>query len=204
MWDSLLILFRWPNCLVFVYFIVFAAALGRWILHPINVKAGRLRAPTQYLLTDFVWLVLQLQLAFGFCVSWIGIEQRRLFPIVLGFLVLAVMLLWWFGIGSMSRARVMQPARRAMCTLLLLPAALGVMISLPALIVLLGVLETDLSTWGDLSIPLREYSRYKVLLWIVTPLLPVIGWMLRQVAFWIVRDAYAEQAVEVPIAHGEH
>jgi hypothetical protein len=204
MWDSLLILFQWPNCLVFVYFVVFAAALGRWILQPINVKGGRLRAPTQYLLTDFVWLVLQLQLAFGFCVSWIGIEQPRLFPFVLGFLVLAVTLLWWFGIGCMSRAGVMQPARRAMCTLLVLPGTLGVMISLPALIVLLGVLETDLTTWGDLSVPLREYSRYKVLLWIVTPLLPVIGWMIRQVAFWIVREVHVEHPAEVPVAHGEH
>lgn len=208
MFDNLWILIKqWPYLLLLVYFVAFSSGLGRWMLQPINEKGGRLRAPTQYLLTDFVWLVLQLQLALGFCVSWIGIEQTRLFPTVLGFLVFAVTLLWLFGVGFLSRAGVMQPARRAMFTLLLLPASLGVMMALPALLVMLAVLETDLTAWGDLAIPLREYNRSKVLLWIITPLLPLIGWMMRQISFWVVRDLRAERPVEVPVSrvpHGEH
>jgi hypothetical protein len=172
-----------------VYFVLSASLLGRWMIQPINEKGGRLRAPTQYLLTDFVWLVLQLQLALGFCVSWVGIEQQRLFPAILGFLVFAVTMLWLFGVGFLSRAGVTQSLRRAIFTMVLLPASLGVMMTLPALIVLLGVLETDLARWGDLAIPLREYSRFKVLLWVIVPLLPLLGWLLRQVAFWIVSPA---------------
>lgn len=183
----------WLLLLFVVYFIVSASLLGRWMIQPINEQGGRLRAPTQYLLTDFVWLVLQLQLALGFCVSWIGIEQTRLFPAILGFLFFAVTMLWLFGVGFLSRAGVTQPARRAMFTMLLLPASLGVMMTLPALMVLLGVLETDFSSWGDLAIPLREYTRYKVLLWIVTPTLPLIGWLLRQISYWIVQDLSATE-----------
>lgn len=208
MFDNLAPLIKhWPYVLLLIYFVAFSSALGRWMLQPINEKGGRLRAPTQYLLTDFVWLVLQLQLALGFCVSWIGVEQTRLFPAILGFLVFAVTLLWLFGVGFLSRAGVMQPARRAMFTLLLLPASLAVMMALPALVVMLGVLETDLTAWGDLAIPLREYNRYKVLLWIITPLLPVIGWMMRQISFWVVRDLHAEHPAAVPVSnipHGEH
>lgn len=180
-----------------IYFVVFASALGRWMLQPINIKAGRLQAPTQYLLTDFVWLVLQLQLALGFCVAWIGIEQRRLFPAILGFLVFAVTLLWLFGVGFLSRAGVTQPARRAMFTLLLLPASLGIMMALPAIVVMLVVLQLDFSGWGEISIPLREYQRYNMLLWIITPTLPLIGWMLRQISFWIVRDLHVAESLSL-------
>ncbi len=183
-----------PVAALLVYFVVFASALGRWILQPINAKAGRLQAPTQYLLTDFVWLVLQLQLALGFCVTWIGVEQRRLFPVILGFLVFATTLLWLFGVGFLSRAGVTQPARRAMFTLLLLPASLAIMMTLPAILVMIVVLQIDFSSWGEISIPLREYQRYNVLLWIITPTLPLIGWMLRQISFWIVRDLHAEES----------
>jgi hypothetical protein len=182
-WTQLL-----PAAPLLIYFAVFASFLGRWMLQPINTKAGRLQAPTQYMLTDFVWLVLQLQLALGFCVTWIGIEQRRLFPVILAFLFFAVTVLWLYGVGFLSRAGVMQPARRAMFTLLLLPASLGVMMALPALLVLLAVLQLDLSAWGDLAIALGDFRRYNVLLWIITPTLPLIGWLLRQISFWIVRD----------------
>lgn len=171
-----------------IYFIVSASLLGRWMIQPINEKGGRLQAPTQFLLTDFVWLVLQLQLALGFCVSWIGVEQTRLFPAILAFLLFAVTMLWLFGVGFLSRAGVTQPLRRAVFTVLLLPATLGVMMALPLLVALLGVLETDIQGWGDLAVPLGEYSSHKILLWIIVPFLPLIGWSLRQISFWIVSE----------------
>ena len=178
----------WILLALLVYFVVVATVLGRWMLQPINAQGGRLQAPTQFLLTDFVWLVLQLQLALGFCVTWIGIEQQRLFPVILSFLLFAVTLLWLFGVGFLSRAGVAQPARRAMFTLLLLPASLAVMMGLPALPLVIGVLEINESARGDLMYVLGDYNRVRPLLWIVTPLLPVIAWMLRQISFWIVRD----------------
>jgi|GEM_PF-2807654 len=190
--------------LLLVYFVAFATGLGHWMLQPINAQGGRLQAPTQYLLTDFAWLVLQLQLALGFSVTWIGIEQTRLFPAVLSFLVFAVTLLWLFGVGFLSRAGVTQPARRAMFTLLLLPAALGVMMALPALVVMIVVLQIDFSNWrawGDLAFVLGEYQRIKPLLWIITPLLPAIAWMLRQISFWIVRDLPVNEFTGKRMAH---
>lgn len=177
-----------PALPLLIYFAVFASILGRWMLQPINVKAGRLQAPTQYLLTDFVWLVLQLQLALGFCVTWIGIEQRRMFPLILTFLVFAVTVLWLYGVGFLSRAGVMQPARRAMFTLLLLPASLGVMMALPALLVMLVLLQIDFANWSEFAVLLSDFRRYNVLFWVITPTLPLIGWLLRQISFWIVRD----------------
>lgn len=179
----------WPYvALLIIYFVITSSLLGRWMLQPINEAGGRLRAPRKFLLTDFLWLVLQLQLALGFCVSWVGVEQKRLFPAILGFLTFAVSMLWLFGVGFLSRAGVTQPLRRAVFTLVLLPGTLAVMMILPGIVVLIGVLESDFSAWGEFSIPLREYSRGKMLLWIVAPTLPVIGWMLRQVSYWIVRE----------------
>ncbi len=192
----------WFLLFLVVYFIVSASLLARWMIQPINEQGGRLQAPTQFMLTDFVWLILQLQLALGFSVSWIGIEQTRLFPAILGFLMFAVSLLWLFGVGFLSRAGVTQPLRRAMFTMVLLPATLGVMMALPALVAILGILETDLAGWGDVAIPLFEGNRYKILLWIITPLLPIIGWMLRQVSFWIVSELSVGPVAQVP--HGEH
>lgn len=174
--------------LLLLYFVITSSFIGRWILQPINESGGRLRAPRKFLLTDFAWLVLQLQLALGFSVSWIGVEQKRIFLPILGFLMFAVSMLWLFGVGFLSRAGVTQPLRRVVFTLVLLPATLGVMMVLPGIVALIVVLESNYENWGDLSIPLREYSRAKLLLWIVAPTLPVIGWMLRQVSFWIVRE----------------
>jgi hypothetical protein len=194
----------WLLAAFVVYFVVSASLLGRWMIQPINEKGGRLRAPTQFLLTDFVWLVLQLQLALGFSVSWVGIEQQRLFAAILSFQMFAVFMLWLFGIGFLSRAGVTQPLRRAIFTVVLLPATLGVLMALPALVVLLVVLETDFAQWGDMAIPLREYSRYKVLLWVVTPVLPVLGWMLRQVSFWIVAESPGRTDGALPALQPAH
>ena len=105
-----------------IFFVVSASLLGRWMIQPINECGGRLRAPTQFMLTDFVWLVLQLQLVLGFR-SWVGIEQQRLFAAILGFLMFAAFMLWLFGIGFLSRAGVTQPLRRAIFTVVLMPAA---------------------------------------------------------------------------------
>ncbi|WP_254511982.1 hypothetical protein [Anatilimnocola floriformis] len=188
--------------LLLIYFVVVATLLGRWMLEPINSQGGRLQAPTQFLLTDFVWLLFQLQLALGFCVTWIGVEQKRLFPAVLSFLIFAVTLMWLFGVGFLSRAGVSQPARRAMFTLLLLPASLGVMMALPALVALIVTLEIDFSSWAEIEFILRDYQRYKALLWIITPLLPAIAWMMRQISFWIVRDLpAAEMLTGQSVAH---
>ena len=170
-----------------VYFFITASLLGRWMIQPINEKGGRLQAPTQFLLTDFVWLVLQLQLALGFCVSWIGIEQTRLFPAILSFLLFAVTMLWLFGVGFLSRAGVTQPLRRAVFTMVLLPATLGIMMALPALLALLVILESQFVHWGDLAVVLGNYNQHKILLWIIAPLLPLLGWSLRQISYWIVQ-----------------
>lgn len=195
----------WILAALLVYFVVVATALGRWMLQPINAQGGRLQAPTQFLLTDFVWLVLQLQLALGFCVTWIGVEQYRMFPLILSFLLFAVTLLWLFGVGFLSRAGVTQPARRAMFTLLLLPASLGVMMALPAMLAMIIALEIRFPEGSYPSLALGEFQHARPLLWLITPLLPAIAWMLRQISFWIVRDLPAH--AEVPRAalpHGEH
>jgi hypothetical protein len=185
----------WLLIPLLIYFVVAATLLGRWMLEPINAQGGRLQAPTQFLLTDFAWLVLQLQLALGFSVAWIGIEQQRLFPVILSFLLFAVTLLWLFGVGFLSRAGVTQSARRAMFTLLLLPASLGVMMALPAMVAIIVALEIPFPERSFPSLVLGEYQHARPLLWLLTPLLPAIGWMLRQISFWIVRDLPAHEAV---------
>ena len=45
-----------------VAFVVAAALLCHWLLEPVNRAAGHLNAPTRFQLTDFIWLMMQLQI----------------------------------------------------------------------------------------------------------------------------------------------
>ena len=44
-----------------IVFVFVAALFGRWLLEPVNRAAGHLNAPTRFILTDFLWLMIQLQ-----------------------------------------------------------------------------------------------------------------------------------------------
>lgn len=110
------------------------------ILGPISQLAGRLKAPTRFQLSDFIWLLVMLQAVLGVCVQFVGLESGSLFGIVLGFLVFAVTALWAGAVSFLSHASITRPIRRAIFELVVLPLTLAFLFALP-IVALAGTLE---------------------------------------------------------------
>ena len=84
-------------------FIVVAVLLGRWLLEPVNRAAGHLNAPTRFMLTDFIWLMIQLQVMLGLVLVQIReqVPQTGQF-IILSALGLPVVILWAASVSVVS------------------------------------------------------------------------------------------------------
>lgn len=165
--------------------------VGWAILGPINRTAGRLKAPTRFQLSDFLWLLVQVQLVLGYCVEFVGVRQRHFFVLMLGFLALATLALWSGAVSFMSRAGVTHPPRRAIFILFLLPVTLALM-----MVTTLLLLVTAGTTLGYIALS-RDYrmqleTGYHGLA--LTPIgigvailiLPLLGYGLRRLSSWIV------------------
>jgi len=166
--------------------LVATAFTGNWILRPLAREARTLNLPARFTLSDFVWLLLLLQIVLGAVVAIAPPDEENTVPmaILLVFFGGSVTLFWVFGISALSRAGVTQPARRGVFTVFLLPAVLLLLMAtgvgfgavLPMISVLLGsALEAaDRGTAaGGLSLGL--------LAWVLTT------WALRKVAEWVLR-----------------
>jgi hypothetical protein len=147
-------------------YIAAAAAIGHWMLWPVNQRAGILRLPNKFMLSDLLWLMIQLQIVLAVCVplystSLLGVGRW----IVLGVLALCVVALWAASVSVVSRAGITQPLRRAVVLLVLVPGALAVIttgpcVVLAAVFVLLGrMTDSELiaaalfaSAWGIAAI----------------------------------------------------
>lgn len=178
----------WLYVLCIVLVLVVAPPLGSLILGPVNRMAGRLPAPTRFLLPDFMWLVVQLQLALGYCVSFVGVEQRYFFPLMLGFLSLASLLMWAGAVSFLSRAGVRSNLRRGIFILVLLPATLALMIVSPILPVLCYLLQTNARGIEDLF-QIRGYlppNAGLLLLAASILFLPALGLGLNRLSRWMV------------------
>ena len=117
-----------------------AALLGRWLLGPVNRAAGRLNAPTQFQLTDFIWLMIQLQLLLAGGVRLVGdgLPPRGLL-VLMTILSLPVIVLWAASVSVVSRAGITQPLRRAVLILVLVPGSLAIILAAPSLAVALFI-----------------------------------------------------------------
>ena len=99
---------------------------GHWILRPLAKEARWLNLPTRFTLSDFVWLLLLLQIVLAAVVAIAPPDLENAVPLT-GLLVFfggSATLLWVFGISSLSRAGITQPLRRGVFTVFLLPAVL--------------------------------------------------------------------------------
>lgn len=119
-----------------IAFVVVAAFLCHWLLEPVNRAAGRLNAPTRFQLTDFIWLMIHLQVLLAVVMQTIAeaMPQGGLLT-VLALLALPIVVLWAASVSVVSRAGIMQPLRRAAVILILVPAALAEVMAVPILVV---------------------------------------------------------------------
>ena len=119
-----------------------AAWLAWWMLEPINLVAGHLRASTRYLLTDFLGLMVLLQAALavvGRAIDSKPGEDRSPYWIVLFVALFLMLVLWSASVSVVSRAGIIRPWQRLAVMLLLVPGALAVIVGWPVALIAIAV-----------------------------------------------------------------
>ncbi len=167
-------------------FIFAAIALCNWLLEPVNRAAGHLNAPTRFQLTDFIWLMMQLQIVLAVVIQTVGeaASQRGLL-IILGLLCLPVVVLWAASVSVVSRAGIMQPLRRAVVILLLVPGALGELVGMPLLVVFIVVLFSGDTQWMWQHRWIDDPTSRVALVLVSTAALAAGAFALRWLSFWV-------------------
>jgi hypothetical protein len=195
MWETLGQLTAFAGLVLAV---VSFALLGVWILGPVNAAGGSLRAPTRFLLTDFIWLMLQLQMLLAIAVQLLAEAMpRRAFLIALGLLSLPVIVLWAASVSVVSRAGITRPLKRAAVVMVLVPGTLGVMMALPFLLVGAVMCAVSLAQEHD---PWPAWSP-----WWHGPLILVgavagvaAAFALRWISFWVLSGPVASSGTPAP------
>jgi uncharacterized membrane protein len=118
-----------------ILLLALAAWVLEWTLRPLLIAARTSATQRRFMLTDLVWLILQLQLAMALV--------ARVFPAsasttsrVWGVSVLsaAVLAFWLASLQAVSQAGVLQPLRRAAVFMIVLPAAIAAFVGVPLLV----------------------------------------------------------------------
>ena len=175
----------------FMLTLLLAPIVARLVLGPVNRAGGRLKAPTRFHLIDFVWLLVQFQVALGFCLQYVGVQYQRSFVMLLAFLSFAVLTMWAGAVSFLSRAGVRSSIKRGLFIVVLLPTTLFLMVAIPLFPAGCYLLETDprmmeLVLHLNFNIP-RGAGITAAILGVV--LLPALGFSLNRLSAWIVRGA---------------
>jgi len=176
-------------------FVFVSAMLGRWLLGPVNRAAGHLNAPTRFILTDFLWLMIQLQVMLAVVLVQIReqVPQGRRF-MILGILALPVIILWAASVSVVSRAGITLPLRRAVLILVLVPGALAEIMAVP--ILLIGCYLAFTTSPGDWAAQNWSNSLPVRILGLVAGIVLVVLWglTLRWLSFWVLAAPVRPQA----------
>jgi hypothetical protein len=156
---------------------------GHWILRPLAKEARWLNLPTRFTLSDFVWLLVLLQIVLAAVVAVAPPDLENAVPTtgLLVFFGSSATLFWVFGISALSRAGITQPLRRGVFTVFLLPAVLLLLmatgIGFGALVPVLFAplrgreLLTLATAWGGSAAGFAAWA--------------LATWTLRKVAEWV-------------------
>ena len=157
-----------------------------WMLEPLNRAAGSLKAPTRFMLIDFVSLMLLLQIGLAICgqalsASDAGDVATRMYWMLLAMVALLVLVLWAASVSVVSRAGILRPLRRILVTVVLIPGTLAAMVGTPALVVMLG-----LGILGMFGNELELDRMERLLPWLTLAALGVVAAVLltRRLSFW--------------------
>ncbi len=168
-----------------IAFVVVAALLCHWLLEPVNRAAGRLNAPTRFQLTDFIWLMIHLQVLLAVVMQTIAeaMPQRALI-VVLGLLSLPIVVLWAASVSVVSRAGILQPRRRAAVILILVPGALAEVMAVPILVVggIAYLNNEPPGMWQSYSYGTVERT-FQLLA--IAVAIAAAGFALRWLSFWV-------------------
>ena len=191
-----------PIVVIFALILAIAAAavLGHVILGPLRKAAQRVGRPTQFYLTDFVWLLIQLQLSLGLVSAFVERNPAWAFYTVLGFLGAALTAMWWGAVRSLSQAGVQGMGRRAVLILVLLP---GVEATMVATILLAGAAPVAVyralrvQLLGSVA-PLWRLLSGSAILLLALLGLAVAAWLLRLLTLWLLAAAPRTEPAGTP------
>jgi hypothetical protein len=160
--------------------------LCHWLLEPVNRAAGHLNAPTRFILTDFLWLMIQLQVMLAVVMQTIAEAMpQRAVLMILGLLCLPVVVLWAASVSVVSRAGIKHPLRRAVVILLLVPGSLAEVMAVPLLVVggFVFVANHELWVWQHRWSD-DVLSRLAIVA-LVAAAIAAAGFILRRLSFWV-------------------
>jgi hypothetical protein len=169
-------------------------AIGHTVLGPLRKAARAGRQPMQFYLTDFVWLLVQLQATLGLVSAYVERNPAWAFYTVLAFLAFALTLMWWGALRALSQAGVKSAPRRAVLILVLLPGVEAAMVlaMLFSVVVSFGgyrelrSLLTRQSSFGSLAADLA--------LMLLTAGAAVLAtWLLRLLTLWLIAPTPAPE-----------
>ncbi|MCH7725952.1 MAG: hypothetical protein IH991_05650 [Planctomycetes bacterium] len=169
----------------------FPILIGYVILKPYRAAVRGKKFRTQFMLTDFFWLLLQLQLALGFIVAEAKQMHSRVFTLALGFLAFAVIGMWCGAVAALSRAGIRRTARRGLFILVLVPGIVFLMMG--TAIVFLGTFfglmgwSTSEGIFG-VATEIRSVLQAVSVIAIGAMVAVLVCWMLRRLTQWLVCD----------------
>jgi hypothetical protein len=159
-------------------YIALAAALAWWTLEPINRVAGRLQLSTRFALTDFVALMIMLQVPLA--VAGRAIDSSRdaenaPYWIMLGLASLLAIVLWAAAVSVVSRAGITRIWQRLCVIVLLVPGTLGLIVAWPiVLTILVSLLAAN--SWQTREIALDALTALALL---------GLTILFRRLSFWV-------------------
>jgi hypothetical protein len=125
-----------------VVFIAGTVGLAWWMLEPINRAAGSLRAPTRFMLADFLALMILLQV--GLAIVGQALDESgssrsaiTMYWLMLSTIAVLTLVLWAASVSVVSRAGILRPVRRLAVIVLLVPGTLAVIMGAPVLLAML-------------------------------------------------------------------
>lgn len=191
-----------PTLIVGLLVVALPLILGQFVLGPISRAAGRLKAPTRFMLSDILWLLVHFQIVLWYCVQYVGTQHLFFFLTALAALTLTILATWCGAVSFASRAGVTQARRRITFILLHLPATLFLMILAPFTVVVVYLLKTgfvsaEFRTQLEYMVSLVDISRSQLVVMLAAVPLGALG--LRRMANWVL-SAHPQPVVSVPMS----
>lgn len=114
--------------------------VAKLILGPIDRVAKAHNAPLRFRIIDFFCLVVELQIAFGLVVQFDESSTKIVFGV---FVISVVVVMWFAGVRTLSKAEIEDPRRRAAFNWFVLPFSyVGILAAAPLVIGLFGYRST--------------------------------------------------------------
>jgi hypothetical protein len=160
-----------------VLVLAFLAGAFRWTTGPILQAANNSNSPRSFLLSDLIWLLMQMQMAmtvgtYAFPAA-MPIYQR------VGALVLlsaAIVLFWLASLQAVARAGITRPLRRAMVFVVVLPGLALTILGVP--LISLGLFHA-LAQWEEGRLPSYSPLALGVQLFVLVALALSLRWLAR-------------------------